>query len=75
MIKQVQAHESAINQEVEAVTRSNIGTYREALTRVVLTSAGKTQMVTKPGNAPLSPFEFNAMDLPAAEAMQQLLAA
>ena len=75
MIKQIQAHETAINQEVEAVTRSNIATYREALTRVVLSSNGKTQMVAKPSNSPLSPFEFNAMDLPASKAMQQLLAA
>ena len=75
MLKQVQSHETALTTEIEQVMRSNIATYREALTRVLLGSNGRAQLVTKPANALLSPFEFNAMPLPQADAMQNLLAA
>ena len=75
MLSQIRSHEAAIETEVEQVTRSNIGIYREALTRVLLGSSGKATLVTKPANAPLSPFELNSMALPGPEAMQTLLAA
>ena len=75
MLRQVQSHEAALETELEQVMRSNIATYREALTRVLLGASGKATLVTKPSNAPLSPFELNAMALPGPEAMQSLLAA
>jgi hypothetical protein len=75
LLKQVQAHEAALVTEVEQVTRSNIATYREALTRVLLGANGSAQLVARPTNTPLSPFEFNAMSLPGYDAMQSLLAA
>ncbi len=75
MLRQVRAHEQALETEVEQVMRSNIATYREALTRVLLGSNGRATLVTKPANAPLSPFELNAMALPGPEAMHSLLAA
>ncbi len=75
MLKQIQSHEAAMVTEVEQVTLSNIATYREALTRVLLSANGRVQLVTKPSNAPLSPFEFNAMALPGLGALHNLLAA
>jgi hypothetical protein len=75
MLKQVQGHEQALNTEIEQGMRANIATYRDALTRVLIGSAGRTQLVRRPTNAPLSPFELTGMELPAAEAMQSLLAA
>ena len=75
LLRQVEAHEAALTTEVEQVTRSNIATYREALTRVLLGSSGRTQLVSKPANTPLSPFELNSMELPNRGAMQSLLAA
>ena len=75
LLRQVEAHELALTTEVEQVTRSNIAAYREALTRVLLGSNGRAQLVTRPANAPLSPFELNAMALPGPDAMQVLLAA
>ncbi len=75
MLKQVNAQEAAILTEIEQAMRSNIATYREALTRALLASSGRAQLVTKPANTPLSPFELNAMELPGADTMQLLLAA
>jgi hypothetical protein len=75
MRKQVQVHEQALNTELEQVMRANIATYRVALTRVLVGNTGRTQLVTRPANAPLSPFDLTAMELPGAEAMQNLLAA
>ena len=75
LFKQVQSHEAALTKEVEQAMRSNIATYREALTRVLLGSNGRAHLVGKPLNTPLSPFEFNAMALPGTDAIQQLLAA
>ncbi len=75
MLRQVQSHEAALELEVEQVMRSNIATYREALTRVLLGMNGKATLVTKPANAPLSPFELNSMALPGPGAMHDLLAA
>jgi hypothetical protein len=75
MLKQVQAHEQALNTEIEQAMRANIATYRAALTRVLIGNPGKPQLVIRPTNAPLSPFELTAMDLPGAEVMQNLLAA
>lgn len=74
-LRQVQSHEAAMITEVEQVTLSNIATYREALTRVLLGANGRAHLVSKPENAPLSPFEFNAMALPGSLALQNLLAA
>jgi hypothetical protein len=75
MLKQAQAHEQALNMELKQAMRANIATYREAFARVLLGSAGKAQLVTRPTNAPLSPFELTGMELPGAEAMQSLMAA
>ncbi len=75
MLKQLQSHEATLTSEVEQVMRSNIAIYREALTRVLLGASGRAQLVTKPANAPLSPFEFNAMPLPRPDTIQSLLAA
>ncbi len=75
MLKQVNAQEAALRTEVEQVMRTNIATYREALTRALLGSSGKAQLISKAGNVPLSPFELNAMDLPSDDAMHNLLAA
>jgi hypothetical protein len=75
MFKQVEAHEQALNTEIDQAMRTNIAAYRVALTRALIGSGGRAQLVLRPANAPLSPFELTAMDLPVASAVQSLLAA
>lgn len=75
MQKMVNAHGLAVAEEVEQVMKSNIETYRDAITRAALANAGKVTLMLKGSATPITPFDVKSMPLPSGEALQQLLAA
>ena len=75
MQKMVKAHGLAVGEEIEQVIKSNIETYRDAITRAALANAGNVNLVLKGSASPITPFDVKSMPLPSGEALQQLLAA
>lgn len=75
MRQQIEAHDKAIQQEIQGAILTNYEVYRDALARIVLARAGQVQIVQGDARTPITPFDYKAMRMNPAHALGERMAA